>query len=536
MSITAADLGVPDTFNVATHFVDRHVADGRGEHVAIECGDDRVTYSEVLRNVNRLGSALRDRLGVRPEERVVLLLLDGPAFVYGFFGAIKIGAVPVPLNTLWKPADYQYVLRDSRAAVLMVSEALLPQIEQIPAAERGALQHMVVVGDTNHTKGSDPFVTFDDLLDSGSSDLDAAPTSRDAPAFWMYSSGSTGAPKGCVHLHHDMVICAELFGKRVLGIRPTDRTFSVAKFSFAYGLGNALYLPFSVGATTILWPGPPSPQNVYAVIEKHRPTLFYSVPTGYGMMLAHTRAERDFDLSSLRLAVSAGEALPAALYERFKERFNVDIIDAIGSTEVGYMFISNRPDAIRPGSSGLVVPGYEARLLDDGGTPVARGEIGNLWIAGDSICAGYWNQHEKTTSTIEGRWIRTGDKYTQDADGYFWYAGRSDDMLKVGGQWVSPVEVENALMAHAAVLECGVVGHEDRDALTKPMAFIVVRDGAIGSPELAQELQQFVRDRLAEYKRPRWVEFLPELPKTATGKIQRFKLRELASTSRTSSV
>jgi len=474
--------------------------------------------------VNRLGNSLRDQLGVRPEERVVLLLVDGPEFVYSFFGAIKIGAIPVPLNTLWKPADYQYVLRDSRAAVIIASEALLPQIEQIPASERRTLKHIVVVGDA-HTR-------FADLVDAGSPELDAEPTSRDAPAFWQYSSGSTGLPKGCVHLQHDLVMCAELYGKGVLGIQPTDRTFSVAKLFFAYGLGNALTMPFSVGATTILWPGPPTPQNVYAVIEQHRPTLFYSVPTGYGMMLAHQRGAQsgqpDFDLSSIRIAISAGEALPDALSSRFKDRFGIDIIDAIGSTEAAYMFISNRPGAIRPGSSGLIVPGYGAKLLDDAGAPVPRGEIGNLWIEGDSVCAGYWNQHEKTKNTMQGRWLRTGDKYTQDEDGYFFYSGRSDDMLKVGGQWVSPVEVESALISHAAVLECGVVGHEDHDALTKPMAFVVLRDGTNGTVELAKELQQFVRDRLAEYKRPRWVEFLPELPKTATGKIQRFKLREMA--------
>jgi benzoate-CoA ligase family protein len=572
---TAADLGVPDTFNVATHFVDRNVADGRGDHVAIECGDDRITYRDMLRNVNRLGSALRDQLGVRPEERVGLLLFDGPEFVYSFFGAIKIGAIPVPLNTLWKPADYQYVLRDSRAAVIIVSEALLPQIEQIPASERRTLKRIVVVTERQTKAVSEPtwrppsggpevrlkpdtpgFETaFSELLDAGSPDLDAEPTSRDAPAFWQYSSGSTGLPKGCVHLQHDLVICAELYGKGVLDIRPADRTFSVAKLFFAYGLGNALTMPFSVGATTILWPGPPTPQNVYAVIEKHRPTLFFSVPTGYGMMLAHQRGAEDpargepveprargssfdklrtsvdFDLSSIRLALSAGEALPDALSSRFKERFGIDIIDAIGSTEAAYMFISNRPGAIRPGSSGQIVPGYGAQLLDDAGTPVPRGEIGNLWIEGDSVCAGYWNQHEKTKSTLQGRWLRTGDKYTQDEDGYFWYSGRSDDMLKVGGQWVSPVEVESALIAHAAVLECGVVGHEDHDALTKPMAFVVLRDGTSGSTDLANELQQFVRERLAEYKRPRWVEFLPELPKTATGKIQRFKLREMATRS-----
>ncbi len=525
-AVTAADLGVPERFNAATYFVDRNVAEGRGDRVAIECGDERITYRELLQNVNRLGSAIRDRLAIRCEERVLLLMLDGPAFAYSFFGAIKIGAVPVPLNTLWKPADYQYVLHDSRASILIVSAELLPQIERIPPNARQSLRHIIVVENTCGT--------FFELLESGSPDLEAEPTSRDAPAFWMYSSGSTGAPKGCVHLQHDMVVCAELFGKGILGIRPTDRTFSVAKLFFAYGLGNALYFPLSVGATTILWPGPPTPQNVYTVIEKHRPTLFYSVPTGYGMMLAHTRGEpdRDFDLSSVRLAVSAGEALPPALYERFKSRFGIHLIDGIGSTEALHMFISNRPDAIRPGSSGLLVPGYDARVRDDNGVPVEPGQIGNLWIEGDSVCAAYWNQHEKTKNTIEGRWIRTGDKYTRDEDGYFWYAGRSDDMLKVGGQWVSPVEVENALITHAAVLECGVVGREDHDALLKPMAFVVLRGEAVGSPDLAAELQQFVRDHLAEYKRPRWIEFLPELPKTATGKIQRFKLREMAEAAR----
>jgi acyl-coenzyme A synthetase/AMP-(fatty) acid ligase len=284
------------------------------------------------------------------------------------------------------------------------------------------------------------------------------------------------------------------------------------------------------------------------VIEKHRPTLFYSVPTGYGMLLAHngpgtaelderaSERRRDFDLSSVRLAVSAGEALPPSLYDRFKQRFGVDIIDGIGSTEALHMFISNRPDAIRPGSSGLIVPGYEARLLNDERDPVLPGEIGNLWIRGDSVCAGYWNQHEKTKEAIEGHWIRTGDKYTQDVDGFYWYAGRSDDMLKVGGLWVSPVEVESALIAHEAVLECGVVGREDHDGLVKPMAFVVLRDGVAAAPELALALQQFVRERLAEYKRPRWVEFVPELPKTATGKVQRFRLRALANESEHPSV
>ena len=508
---TAASLGVPPVFNAATHFVDRHIRDGIGAKVAIECGGDRVTYAALAERVNRCGTALRDVLDVRPEERVVLLLLDTPAFHVAFFGAIKIGAVPIPTNTLWKTADYRYVLNDSRARVAIVSEELLPKIAAIDRADVPALTHIVVAG-----RG------FDELLGRGSPNLDAEPTSRDAPAFWLYSSGSTGAPKGCVHLQHDMVVCAELYAKGVLRMGPDDRAFSVAKLFFAYGLGNTGYFPLAVGATAILMPGPPSPASVFATIEQHRPTIFSSVPTSFAMLLSHPG---EFDLSSLRIAVSAGESLPVPLFERFKTRFGVEILDGIGSTEALHMFMSNRPGTIRPGSSGLVVPGYDAAILDEAKHPVPPGEIGDLWIAGDSICESYWNQHEKTKATIQGDWIRTGDRYSQDVDGFYWYAGRSDDMLKVGGQWVSPVEVENALMAHDAVQECGVVGHEDADALTKPMAFVVLRPGIDGTPALASALQQFVRDALPEYKRPRWVTFLPELPRTATGKLQRFKLR-----------
>ena len=516
--MTAAALGVPEIFNAATYFVDRHLREGRGAAVAIECGDERVTYAELHERVNRFGSALRTRFAVRPEERVVLLLLDGPAFAYSFFGAIKIGAVPIPANTLWKAADYRYLLSDSSARVLVVSEELLPEYDRIPPADLPALRHVVVVRRRLSLDADD----FERLLADGSPHLEAAPTSRDAPAFWLYSSGSTGAPKGCVHLQHDMVVCAELFARGVLGITPADRVFSAAKLFFAYGLGNALYFPLAVGGTSILWPGRPTPASVYQAIERHRPTLLFSVPTGYAILLAHPG---DFDLSSVRLALSAGEALPPAIHERFKRRFGIEILDGIGSTEALHTFISNRPGAVRPGSSGLLVPGYEARILDDQRERVAPGEIGHLWISGDSTCAGYWNQHEKTKSTIEGEWLRTGDKYSQDAAGYFWYAGRADDMLKVGGLWVSPVEVENALIEHPAVLECGVVGREDRDALVKPAAYVVLRAGVEGTPDLATELQQCVREKLAEYKRPRWVEFLPELPKTSTGKIQRFKLR-----------
>jgi benzoate-CoA ligase family protein len=524
----AGQLNIPETFNAATYFVDRNVDDGRSAKVAIECGDEAVTYGQVLERVNRVGNALRDELGVRPEERVMLVLLDGPEFVYSFFGAMKIGAVPIPASTMWKSPDYQYALTDSAARVLIISERLLPQIQAIPREQLRSLREIVVAGQTAPGV-SGGTRSFTELLECGATQLEPEPTSRDAPAFWLYSSGSTGFPKGCVHLHHDMVVCSELYAKGVLGITETDRCFSVAKLFFAYGLGNALYFPFAVGATTILWPGAPMPPNVYTVIEQHRPTLLFSVPTNFAMLLAYEREGRDFDLSSVRYAVSAGEALPAALFERFKSRFGVEILDGIGSTEILHIFISNRPGSIRPGSSGLLVPGYEAKLLDEENQPVPTGEIGTLLIRGDSICAGYWNKHEKTKDTIEGHWIRTGDKYHQDEDGFFWYAGRSDDMLKVGGIWVSPVEVENVLVEHPSVLECGVGARQDRDELMKPMAFVVLRRDVQGTPELALELQRFVRERLATYKRPRWIEFLPELPKTATGKIQRFKLRERAA-------
>jgi benzoate-CoA ligase len=519
---TAADLGIPEQFNAAVYFVDRHVAEGRGARIAIECGDERVTYAALAERVNRCGNALRDECRVRPGERVVLLLLDGPAFFYAFFGAIKIGAVPIPVNTMWKTADYRYVLNDSGAGVAIVSDALLPAIDAISRSDVPALRQVVVV-DGALRRGSGQAGTFDSLLAGGAPDLDAARTAHDAPAFWLYSSGSTGAPKGCVHRQHAMVVCAELFGKGILGIRESDRCFSAPKLFFAYGLGNAGYFPLAAGATSILWPGRPIAADVYRVIERHRPTLFFFVPTGYAMMLACTG---DFDLSSIRLASSAGEALPPALYTRFKERFGIDIIDGIGSTEVLHTFISNRPGAIRPGSSGQLVEGYDAALLGDDRQPAGVGESGSLFIRGASICDGYWNQPEKTRQTIDDGWIRTGDQYSRDADGFYWHAGRADDMLKVGGLWVSPVEVESAILEHGAVQECAVVGHEDADALVKPLAFVVLRAGTEATPALAITLQDFVRTRLADYKRPRWVRFTDALPRTATGKLQRFKLRE----------
>jgi len=513
---------IPDSFNVASYFLDRHLQEGRERRVAIECGDERVTYGKLAREVNRVGWALREEFDVRMEERVLLLLQDTPAFAYSFFGAIRIGAVAVPVNTLLKPGDYRYLLNDCRARVAIVSPGLLAAITAIPRHELSYLQHVIVTGDAPAGTRS-----LEEITTRAPEGLWPAPTSKDDSAFWLYSSGSTGAPKGCIHSHHDMVVCSELYAKGILKISEADRFFSVAKLFFAYGLGNALYFPLAVGGTSILWPGTPSAENVFGVIERHRPTLFFSVPTNYAMLLAYEQDRgEDFDLSNLRHAVSAGEALPPTIFARFRERFGVEILDAIGSTEALHMFISNSPGAVRPGSSGRIIPGYEARLVDDNDRSVAAGAIGNLLIKGDSVCTGYWNQHEKTKDTFEGHWLRTGDKYYQDSDGYFWFAGRSDDMLKVGGIWVSPVEIENALVEHPAVLEAAVIGRADKDELVKPMAYVVLSSEAPAGQDLERELQAFVAGKLAEYKRPRWVEFLSELPKTATGKTQRFRLRQ----------
>ncbi|MFH0945079.1 MAG: benzoate-CoA ligase family protein [Planctomycetota bacterium] len=518
--MSSPSVHLPERMNAAAILVDDNVQAGRGEKLAIigASDDTTFTYNDVREQTNRVGNALRD-LGVRMEERVMLLVHDSPEFVFSFFGAIKIGAVPIPTNTLLKPPDYEYLLNDSRARVLVVSQSLLAQIEPI----RDRLRHLrqiIVVG-----KPSGEQLSFQSLMASGSPILAPEMMSKDDPCFWLYSSGTTAFPKGAVHLQHDMIVAADLYSRPTLNLGEKDVTFSAAKLFFAYGLGNGLYFPFRAGATTILYGGKPEPADVYEIIQRHRPSVFYSVPTGYAGMLAMEDAEKRFDTSSLRLCVSAGEALPPALFERFKTRFGVEILDGIGSTEILHIFISNRAGRVKPGSTGEAVPGYEAKIVDEKGQELPPGEIGDLLIKGDSTCAYYWNQHEKTKETIQGDWIRTGDKYLRDEDDYFWYQGRTDDMLKVGGMWVSPVEVENALMEHPSVLESAVVGVADSENLIKPKAFIVLKGGQPGSDELLTGLQEFVKGRIGVYKYPRWIEFVPELPKTATGKTQRYKLR-----------
>lgn len=532
-SSTFPSIAIPDQFNAATAFLDRQLTEGKGAKAAIFYEGTSYTYAQIVELSNRVGNGLLD-LGIEMEQRVALLLLDSPQFAAAFFGAIKIGAVAVPINTMLRPKDYVYMLNDSRARVLFIHAAIWQQIEPI-LSELKYLRHLIVVEtpssssasvSTSATTPTMPTLhDFEQWINRASSSLKTAETSKDDSAFWLYSSGSTGFPKGCVHLQHDMTYCTEYYAKSVLGITESDITFSAAKLFFAYGLGNNLYFPFGVGASAVHYPGRPLPEDMFKVVEQYRPTIFFGVPTLYAGMLALPDAGKRFDFSSVRICTSAGEALPADILRRFEDTFQVEILDGIGSTEILHIFISNRAGEIKPGSTGKLVPGYEALVADENGGAVAQGDIGNLLIKGESTTAYYWNKHEKTKDVIQGHWIHTGDKYYQDEEGYYWYCGRSDDMLKVGGQWVSPVEVENALIAHPAVLETAVVGDFDADELVKPKAYVVLREGQEPSEALAEELKAFVKQRLAPFKYPRWIEFLPELPKTATGKIQRFILR-----------
>ena len=509
---------IPRDYNAGHDLLARNLAT-RGDHVAFVDDRTSLTYRELAARADRAGNALLD-LGLMAEQRVVMCLLDTVDFPAVFLGAMKAGLVAVPVNTLLTTEDYRYILGDTRARVLVVSDALLerflPLLGHLPH-----LRHVIVAGDGD-ARGH---LRLADLLADASDRLEPAATTADDAAFWLYSSGSTGQPKGVVHGHADLAWTAGLYGLGVLGIRPDDVVHSAAKLFFAYGLGNALTFPMYVGATAILAAGRPTPDSVMALLRRHRPTISYGVPTLYAAILADPGNGRAAGSDRLRVAVSAGEALPEELGRRWAERFGTDILDGIGSTELLHIFLSNRPGDVRYGTTGRPVPGYAVRLAGDDGADVADGEVGDLLVAGPTAAACYWNNRQRSLDTFQGRWTRTGDKYRRDADGYYVYAGRSDDMLKVGGIWVSPFEVESALLGHDAVLEAAVVGQEDADRLVKPRAVVVLKDAAAASDELAEDLKAFVKSRLAPYKYPRWIEFAAELPKTATGKIQRFRLR-----------
>ena len=497
---------IPRDYNAAEDLLGGNLAAGRGAKVAIIDDGGRYTYAELAERADRFGHHLLS-LGLRMEDRILIAMHDGIDWPTAFLGAIKAGILPIAVNTLLTPRDYEYMLADSRARALLVSPPLKPQFEPF-LSKLPFLEHVLVS-------------PFTEILSKSKPGLEAAPTTCDDPCFWLYSSGSTGMPKGTVHVHSSMRVTAELYAKGVIGLGERDTVFSAAKLFFAYGLGNSLSFPLAAGATAVLMAERPTPEAVFKRLVEHKPSFFYGVPTLYAAMLASASFPTKQDLG-LKVCISAGEALPPQIAKAFKEKTGIDIFDGIGSTEMLHIFLSNRADALRAGTTGKAVPGYELKLVDEQGNEVKDGELGELLIRGPTAANGYWNNRAKTRSTFVGEWTRSGDKYTRDPDGFYAYGGRTDDMLKVSGIWVSPAEVEAALVSHDAVLEAAVVGKEDEQKLVKPKAFVVLKPGREASTE---ELQNYVKARLAPYKYPRWIEFAAELPKTATGKIQRFKLR-----------
>ena len=512
----------PTEFNFAQHLIATNAA--RGEKVAVIDDAGRLSYGELADQVRRFASGLQ-ALGLKREERVLLLMQDCSDWVVAFLGSLYAGVVPVAVNTLLTAEDYGYMLANSRAQAALVSGSLLPTLQTALGQSRHEV-HSVVVSRPQAalTEGQTDMAA----LIAAHAPKAPAPTLADEPAFWLYSSGSTGKPKGTVHTQGSLYWTAELYGKPVLGLRENDTVFSAAKLFFAYGLGNALTFPLSVGATVVLMAERPTPQATFKRLVEHQPTVFYGAPTGYGGMLASPDLPAKSQVA-LRLCSSAGEALPRDIGERWTAQFGCEIIDGIGSTEMLHVFLSNRPGDVRYGTTGKPVDGYEVELRNEDGSVVSgHDQIGDLYIKGPSSALMYWNNREKSRDTFRGEWTKSGDKYTRDVDGYYTYAGRNDDMLKVSGIYVSPFEVEATLVQHPAILEAAVIGKEDSDGLTKTKAFIVLKAGQSLSEE---EVKAFVKERLAPYKYPRFIEFMAELPKTATGKIQRFRLREMEKSS-----
>ena len=516
-SVSPPLIDIPRAYNAAHDLIERNLVAGRADKTVYIDDLGCYSYAELAERVNQVANALTG-LGLEMENRAMLAHLDTIDFPSVFLGAIKAGIVPVTANTLLTTADYKFMLEDSRVRALIVSEALLPAFAPL-LKDLPLLKHVIVSGKDAHGH-----LHLQQLMLAAGTRFDTAPTKADDACFWLYSSGSTGTPKGAVHIHSSLIQTAELYARPILGIREDDVVFSAAKLFFAYGLGNALTFPLAVGATAILMAERPTPAAVFKRLKEHRPTIFYGVPTLYGALLASPDLPGRNELA-LRVCTSAGEALPADLGRRWTEQFGVEILDGIGSTEMLHIFISNRPGEVRYGSTGKPVPGYEIRLVDDRDGEVETGEIGELQINGPTSAIQYWGNRAKTLATFVGPWTHAGDKYTRDQDGYYIYGGRSDDMLKVSGMYVSPFEVEAALMTHSDVLEAAVIGFADEQDLIKPKAFIVTKPGITSSPALTDALKNHVKEKLAPYKYPRWIEFLPELPKTATGKIQRFKLR-----------
>jgi len=509
---------VPRDYNFAADILKRNLDAGRADKTAFIDHRGKYSYAELADRVERFGHVLR-ALGLRMEERVLICLLDTIDWPTAFLGAIKGGVVAVPVNTLMTEDDYRFMLEDSRARALIVSEELLPKFQSAIAASK-TLDHVIVSGAAAHGHHH-----FGDLLAAVDNKPVTAPTTADDMCFWLYTSGSTGRPKGAVHSHADLKLTDDLYARPILGITENDICYSVAKLFFAYGLGNALTFPMSAGATTVLLPARPAPDLVADLLKRHQVTIFYAVPTFYAGFLASPAAPQRAELK-LRCCVSAGEALPPDIGRRWSERYGVDILDGLGSTEMLHIFLSNRSGDVKYGTSGRPVPGYDIRLVDDDGKVIETpGEMGELQVRGPTSAIMYWNNRAQSRSTFLGEWTRSGDKYVQDDNGYFVYCGRRDDMLKVSGMYVSPFEVEGVLQSHPDVLEAAVVGWPDTDRLIKPKAFVVLKSPEQASDAFAQKLQDECRYKLAVFKYPRWIEFRRELPKTATGKIQRFKLR-----------
>jgi benzoate-CoA ligase family protein len=505
-------------FNLTDQFVDRHIREGRAQKAAIRCGESVYTYGDLAADINRVGNGLL-RLGLQDEQRVLLLLPDCAEFAMAYFGVIKIGAVAVPTSTAARAADYDYFLRESKARILIVHSTLFAEVAPTLGAQR-FLRHVIVVGESRSGCKH-----WNELLAQNSPELDAATTTADDVAFWLWTSGSTGLPKAAIHLHYDWMGCCRNYAVEVLGIGPDDITFSSSKLFHAYGLGNGLMFPFFAGASTVLFSGKTQAKAALGIAQTARPTLFFSVPTLYAQMLQESERE-SYSLDSVRLAISAAEPLPAEIFRRWQRKFGVEILDGIGSTEALHIYLSARPGNVRPGSTGSAVPGYKLRIVDSDDREVPPGTIGDLLVSGDSIASCYWNRRHLTAERMRGSWFFTGDKYWMDKDGYYWYAGRSDDMFRVSGQWVSPVEVENALIEHECVLEAAVVAYRESTELLTPKAFVVLRRGIAATPDLTRELQEFIKHRITPYKYPRYIEFIDALPKTASGKLLRYKLRD----------